>query len=322
MVWSDGVEDCNAIDPGVFRDPTNETLWLTYGSLFRLHPPGASSIRRPAAAPSSAPAGQRRDQFRGVDLIFRDGWYYCCVTHGPAAPAPTPATTSAWAGRGRSPGRSAAWASTCSGAAASCFAGSTGRHIGPGHFGLLDLGAGVEKFSCTTKPISIAAASASWTSGRCSGATGGPWPATIHGRHLPDRIGAHRDVLKSGGAGRACRWPTPARPGRGSGLPQRGNRHRRPIAAQDPAQVSGTWPAGPVSVRMETAHGPGTAEVVDRAAQTPRISQARRSSRSRLPARTACWLPRGRRADGPSRLHRGTGAALAPRSARLTAPIG
>ena len=28
------------------------------------------------------------------------------------------------------------------------FAGSTSRHIGPGHFGLLDLGEGVQKFSC------------------------------------------------------------------------------------------------------------------------------------------------------------------------------
>ena len=34
VVWSDGVEDSNAIDPGVFRDPTNGTLWLTYGSYF------------------------------------------------------------------------------------------------------------------------------------------------------------------------------------------------------------------------------------------------------------------------------------------------
>ena len=34
VVWSDGIEDSNAIDPGVFRDPTNGTLWLTYGSYF------------------------------------------------------------------------------------------------------------------------------------------------------------------------------------------------------------------------------------------------------------------------------------------------
>jgi len=32
VVVVDGVEDSNAIDPGVFHDPTNGTLWLTYGS--------------------------------------------------------------------------------------------------------------------------------------------------------------------------------------------------------------------------------------------------------------------------------------------------
>jgi arabinan endo-1,5-alpha-L-arabinosidase len=31
---SDGVEDCNAIDPGVFLDPNTKRLWLTYGSYF------------------------------------------------------------------------------------------------------------------------------------------------------------------------------------------------------------------------------------------------------------------------------------------------
>ena len=34
VVWSDGVEDCNAIDPGVFLDPKDGRLWLTYGSYF------------------------------------------------------------------------------------------------------------------------------------------------------------------------------------------------------------------------------------------------------------------------------------------------
>src|SRR5690606_6944239 len=34
VVWSDGVEDNYAIDPGIFRDPTNGSLWMTYGSYF------------------------------------------------------------------------------------------------------------------------------------------------------------------------------------------------------------------------------------------------------------------------------------------------
>jgi arabinan endo-1,5-alpha-L-arabinosidase len=31
---SDGIEDCNAIDPGVFLDPNDGKLWLVYGSYF------------------------------------------------------------------------------------------------------------------------------------------------------------------------------------------------------------------------------------------------------------------------------------------------
>jgi len=31
---SDGVEDCNAIDPGVLLDPNDGRLWLVYGSYF------------------------------------------------------------------------------------------------------------------------------------------------------------------------------------------------------------------------------------------------------------------------------------------------
>jgi len=33
VVWSDGIEDSNAIDPGVLLDPEGR-LWLTYGSYF------------------------------------------------------------------------------------------------------------------------------------------------------------------------------------------------------------------------------------------------------------------------------------------------
>src|SRR6266498_1315683 len=31
---SDGIEDCNAIDPGAFLDPNDGRLWLVYGSYF------------------------------------------------------------------------------------------------------------------------------------------------------------------------------------------------------------------------------------------------------------------------------------------------
>jgi arabinan endo-1,5-alpha-L-arabinosidase len=65
VVWSDGVEDSNAIDPGVFRDPTNGSLWLTYGSYFgyirlvELNPkPGRASL--PNGSRSTLPSMAKR----------------------------------------------------------------------------------------------------------------------------------------------------------------------------------------------------------------------------------------------------------------------
>ena len=39
VVWSDGVEDSNAIDPGVFRDPDQRIALADLRLLLRLHPP-------------------------------------------------------------------------------------------------------------------------------------------------------------------------------------------------------------------------------------------------------------------------------------------
>ena len=81
VVWSDGIEDSNAIDPGVLLDPDGR-LWLTYGSYF-------GYIRLVELDPKT---GQRRYPDRtpvnvainseASILIHHDGWYYLLVTHG------------------------------------------------------------------------------------------------------------------------------------------------------------------------------------------------------------------------------------------------
>ena len=82
VVWSDGVEDSNAIDPGVFRDPTNGTLWLTYGSYFgyirlvELNPKTGKRLY-----PDRKPVNIAINSEASI-MIFRDGWYYLLVTHG------------------------------------------------------------------------------------------------------------------------------------------------------------------------------------------------------------------------------------------------
>ena len=94
---SDGTEFCNAIDPGVFRDPTDGKLWLVYGSYF-------GYIRLVQLDPKTGkrldPTGKPVDiaiNCEASDMIYRDGWYYLLATHGSCCRAPTPATTFAWA---------------------------------------------------------------------------------------------------------------------------------------------------------------------------------------------------------------------------------
>jgi arabinan endo-1,5-alpha-L-arabinosidase len=148
VVWSDGVEDSNAIDPGVLLDPTDGRLWLTYGSYF-------GYIRLVELDPKT---GKRRDPRRAPVniainseasvLIYREGWYYLLVTHGSCCVGAS-STYNIRMGRARKvtgPYLDNMGIDMLEGGG-KLFAGSRGRHIGPGHFGLLDLGEGVQKFS-------------------------------------------------------------------------------------------------------------------------------------------------------------------------------
>jgi arabinan endo-1,5-alpha-L-arabinosidase len=126
------------------------------------------------------------------------------------------------------------------------FLGSGGRYIGPGHFGLLDLGDGVQKFSChyeadldrgggsvlDIRPLL-------WRDG---------WP--IAGENFKE--GAYQ--IESARTGTALELAVQGSPV--GGLRGRGGRGGTgaaggaPIPAQDAAQVSANWPAGAVDVRM------------------------------------------------------------------------
>ncbi len=78
---SDGMEDCDAIDPSLLFDPTTGRLWATYGTYFgnirliELDPVTGERVKgnveKDVAIDCEASA-----------LIFRDGWYYLLGTHG------------------------------------------------------------------------------------------------------------------------------------------------------------------------------------------------------------------------------------------------
>jgi arabinan endo-1,5-alpha-L-arabinosidase len=147
VVWSDGVEDCNAIDPGVLLNADGR-LWLTYGSYFgyiRLVELDPRTGRR--LHPDRAPVDIAINSEASV-IVHRDGWYYLLVTHGSCC-AGANSTYNIRVGRARKvtgPYLDNMGVDMIEGGG-KLFAGSRGRQIGPGHFGLLDLGQGVQKFS-------------------------------------------------------------------------------------------------------------------------------------------------------------------------------
>jgi arabinan endo-1,5-alpha-L-arabinosidase len=148
VVWSDGIEDSNAIDPGVLLDPTDGRLWMVYGSYFgyirlvELDP--KTGLRK---YPNREPVNVAINSEAAI-LIYRDGWYYLLVTHGSCCRGAT-STYNIRMGRSRKvtgPYLDNMGVDMVEGGG-KLFAGSRGRQIGPGHFGLLDLGDDVQKFS-------------------------------------------------------------------------------------------------------------------------------------------------------------------------------
>ncbi len=81
VCYSDGMEDQDAIDPGLLLDPTTGRLWCSYGTYF-------GTIRLIELDPGTGErikGNKEKDiaiDCEATDLIYRDGWYYLLGTHG------------------------------------------------------------------------------------------------------------------------------------------------------------------------------------------------------------------------------------------------
>ena len=145
---SDGLEDCDAIDPSLLLDPTDGRLWLTYGTYFGF-------IRIVELDPKT---GKRVEGNQPVNIaidceatamMYRDGWYYLLGTHGTCCDSAN-STYNIRVGRSKKvtgPFLDNMGIDMLRGGGKLVVA-ANGRYVGPGHFGLIDLGAGVQKFSC------------------------------------------------------------------------------------------------------------------------------------------------------------------------------
>jgi arabinan endo-1,5-alpha-L-arabinosidase len=145
---SDGIEDNDAIDPGLLLDPTDGRLWLSYGTYFGF-------IRLVELDPKT---GKRIEGNKAIniaidceatDLDYRDGWYYLLGTHGTCCDGAN-STYNIVVGRSRKvtgPYLDNMGRDMLKGGGKMVVAAG-GRLIGPGHFGRTVLGDGVEKMSC------------------------------------------------------------------------------------------------------------------------------------------------------------------------------
>jgi len=142
---SNGVEDADSIDPSFLY--ANGQLWLSYGTYFgyirvlQLDPKTAKPF--PGAKPVNASI-----DMEATDLIYHDGWYYLLGTHGTCCDGAN-SSYNIRVGRSRSitgPYVDNMGIPLLKGGGKLVVDGR-GRVFGPGHFGLLDLGDGVEKFS-------------------------------------------------------------------------------------------------------------------------------------------------------------------------------
>jgi len=246
VVWSDGVEDSNAIDPGVLLDPTNGTMWLTYGSYFgyirlvQLDPKTGKRLHPEATPIDVAINGE------ASVMIYHDGWYYLLLTHGSCCQG---ANSSYNIRMGRSRKVTGPFLDNMGidmlKGGGKLFAGSSGRHVGPGHFGLLDLGDGVQKFSCHYEAdldrggISVLdIRPLLWRDG---------WPVA------GDNVTEGTYEIESARTGTALEMAVQGTPV--GGFRGRGGRggpppNPAPIPPQDAAQVGATWPTGPVDARL------------------------------------------------------------------------
>ena len=116
--------------------------------LLRLHP-ARRARSQDGQARGRQQARQHRHRLEATALMYRDGWYYLLGTHGTCCDGAN-STYNIRVGRSRKvtgPYLDNMGMDTLKGGGKLVVAAS-GRFVGPGHFGLLDLGDGVQKFSC------------------------------------------------------------------------------------------------------------------------------------------------------------------------------
>jgi arabinan endo-1,5-alpha-L-arabinosidase len=148
VAQSNGVEDNDAIDPGILLDPNDGRLWCSYGTYFgfirliELDPKTGKRVE------GNKPIDIAID-CEATDLIYRDGWYYLLGTHGTCCDGAN-STYNIVVGRSKKvsgPYLDNMGRDMLKGGGKMVVAAGE-RVNGPGHFGRYIIEEGVEKMSC------------------------------------------------------------------------------------------------------------------------------------------------------------------------------
>jgi arabinan endo-1,5-alpha-L-arabinosidase len=243
VATSDGYEDNDAIDPGLFLDPNSGRLWLSYGTYFgfirveELDPKTGKHIEsnKPVDIAITCEAS---------DIVYRDGWYYLLATHGSCCDGAN-STYNIVVGRSKKvtgPYLDNVGRDMLEGGG-KMVAATRGNLIGPGHFGHMVLEKGVEKMSLHYEAdleqggrSVLGILPVLWKDG---------WP--VAGDKFKEGTYEMESVRRGYALELAVdftRMPGGMRFGRANDEPI------KPVAAQELADVIKTWPTGNIGARI------------------------------------------------------------------------
>ena len=244
VAFSDGIEDCDAIDPAFLLDPTNGRLWCSYGTYF-------GNIRLVELDPKTGKRVEGNEAINiaidceATDLEYRDGWYYLLGTHGTCCDGAN-STYNIVVGRSKSvtgPYLDNMGRDMLTGGGRMVLAAG-GRLMGPGHFGRVILEEGVEKMSCHYEAdldqsgrSVLGIHPLLWKDG---------WP--VAGENLKEGTYEIESVRRGYALELVVDFVRMAGGMRGFGRNQ--NEPVKPVPSQQLADVINTWPTGNIGVRI------------------------------------------------------------------------
>jgi len=244
VAQSDGVEDNDAIDPGLLLDPNTGRLWCSYGTYFGF-------IRLIELDPNTGKRVEGNEAIdiaidcEATDLEYRDGWYYLLGTHGTCCDGAN-STYNIVVGRSRQitgPYLDNMGREMLKGGGRMVLA-ARDRLIGPGHFGRVVLADGVEKMSCHYEAdldqsgrSVLGIRPLLWKNG---------WP--VAGDNL--REGTYEIESERRGYALELAVDFMRMPGRMRGFNRDSDEPVKPVPSQQLADVMQSWSAGNIEVRI------------------------------------------------------------------------